>query len=97
MATQTQVSQTIRYRGPTLLVGALAHLLRKEGVDFQRPRDDRSSVAERVEVTLVVRPGDTVLDRTLDDMVDTAVTAFRRRFGDDSSSITVRESDGSEV
>jgi hypothetical protein len=97
MATQTQVSQTIRYRGPTLLVGALAHLLRKEGVDFQRPRDDRSSVAERVEVTLVARPGDTVLDRTLDDMVDTAVTAFRRRFGDDSSSITVRESDGSEV
>jgi len=97
MATQTLVSQTITYRGPTILLGALAHLLREEGVDFKRPRDDRTSVAEAVEVTLTVRPGDTVFDRTLDDMVDSAVTAFRRRFGDDSTSITVGDSDGPEV
>jgi len=97
MATQLLLSQTIRYRGPTLLVGALAHLLRVEGIDFERPRDDRTSVAEVVEVTLTVRRGDTVVDRTLDDMIDTAVTAFRRRFGDDSSSITVGDSDGPEV
>jgi hypothetical protein len=94
VATQTLVSQTIRYRGPTVLVGALAHLLRVEGVDFERPRDDRASVAEVVEVTLTVRRGDTFLDRTLDDMIDTAVTAFRRRFGDDSSSVAVGDSDG---
>jgi hypothetical protein len=54
-------------------------------------------VAEVVEVTLTVRPGDTVFDRTLDDMIDTAVTSFRRRFGDDSSSVTVGDSDGSEL
>jgi hypothetical protein len=97
MATQTLVSQTIRYRGPTVLLGALAHRLRVEGVDFKQPRDDRTSVAEVVEVTLTVRAGDTVLDRTLDDMIDTAVTSFRRRFGDDSSSVTVGDSDGPEV
>jgi hypothetical protein len=94
MATQTLVSQTIRYRGPTVLVGALAHLLRVEGVDFERPREDRASVAEVVEVTLTVSAGDTVPDRTLDDMIDTAVTSFRRRFGDDSSSVAVGDSDG---
>ena len=97
MATQTLVSQTIRYRGPPVLLGALAHLLRVEGVDFDRPRDDRTSVAEVVEVTLTVRPGDTVFDRALDDMIDNAVTSFRRRFGDDSSSVTVGDSDGPEV
>src|SRR3954452_535648 len=97
MATQTQVSQAIRYRGPTILVGALAHLLREEGVEFKRPREDRRSVAEVVEVTLTVRRGDSVLERTLDDMIDTAVTTFRRRFGDDSSSVSVGDSDGSEV
>jgi hypothetical protein len=46
------VSQALGYRGPTILVGALAHLLREEGVDFERPRDDRTSVAEVVERTL---------------------------------------------
>jgi hypothetical protein len=94
MATQTQLSQTINYRGPTVLLGALAHLLREEGVDFTRPQDDRPSVAEVVEVTLTVRPGDTVLHRTLEDMVDTAVATFRRRFGDSPASITVGDSDG---
>jgi hypothetical protein len=94
MATQTQLSQTISYRGPTVLLGALAHLLREEGVDFTRPRDDRTSVAEVVEVTLTVRRGDTILHRTLDDMIDTAVATFRRRFGDSPASITVGEIDG---
>ena len=94
MATQTQPSQTVTYRGPTILVGALAHLLREEGVDFTRPRDDRTSVAEVVEVTLTVRPGDQALHRTLDDMIDTAVAAFRRRFGDSPASITIRAFDG---
>ena len=94
MATQTQLSQTVTYRGPTVLVGALAHLLRAEGVDFTRPREDRTSVAEVVEVTLTVRPGDTVLHRTLDDMVDTAVGTFRRRFGDSPASISVGDIDG---
>lgn len=94
MATQTQLSQTVTYRGPTVLVGALAHLLREEGVDFTRPREDRTSVAEVVEVTLTVRPGDTVRHRTLDDMIDTAVAAFRRRFGDSPASITVGDIDG---
>ena len=97
MATQTHVSRTISYRGPTILLGALAHLLREEGVDFKPPREDRTSVAEVVEVTLTVRPGDTVLDRTLDDMIDTAVTTFRRRFGDSPASITVADSDSPEA
>lgn len=93
MATQAQLSQTIRYRGPPVLVGALAHLLREEGIDFTRPRDDRTSFAEVVEVTLIVRRGDTVLHRTLDDMIDSAVAAFRRRFGDTPGSITVGDID----
>ncbi len=97
MATQTQLSQTIIYRGPTVLVGALAHLLREEGVDFTGPRDDRTSVAEVVEVTLIVRPGDTVIHRSLEDMVDTAVATFRRRFGDSPASITVGDIDGPEA
>lgn len=94
MATQTQVSQTIDYRGPPILVGALAHLLREEGLDFVRPRDDRTSVAEVVEVTLTVRSAATVLDRTLDVMVDSAVARFRGRFGDSPASITVGDNRG---
>ncbi len=97
MATQTQLTQTVNYRGPTILVGALAHLLREQGVDFTRPRDDRTSVAEVVEVTLTVRRGDTVLHRPLDDMIDTAVATFRRRFGESPASITVGDIDGAEA
>jgi hypothetical protein len=97
MATQTQVSQTIDYRGPPILVGALAHLLREEGLDFERPRDDRTNVAEVVEVTLSVTSGDTVLDRTLDVMVDTAVARFRRRFGDSPASVSVRDKRGTQA
>jgi hypothetical protein len=97
MATQTQVSQTIIYRGPTILVGALAHLLREEGLDFERPRDDRTSVAEAVEVTLTVTSGATVRDRTLDEMTEAAVATFRGRFGYSPASITVGDSHGPEA
>jgi hypothetical protein len=97
MATQTQVSQTISYRGPPILVGALAHLLREEGLDFKRPRDDRTSVAEVVEVTLTVRSGAAVVDRTLDALIGTAVARFRGRFGDSPASITVGDSRGPEA
>ena len=30
--------QTITYRGPPVLVGALAHLLREEGLEFDQPQ-----------------------------------------------------------
>ncbi len=93
MATQTQLSRTVTYRGPTTLVGALAHLLRAEGVDFERPSDDRTSVAEVVVVTLTVRPGDMVPHGTLDDAIDTALAGFRRRFGESPASVTVGEDD----
>jgi len=94
MATQTQVSQTIDYRGPPILVGALAHLFREEGLDFERPRDDRTSVAEVVEMTLTVTSGATVPDQTLDVTVETAVARFRRRFGDSPASIAVGDNVG---
>jgi hypothetical protein len=87
------MAQTITYRGPQVLVGALAHLLREEGVEFERPRDVRPGVAEAVEVVLTVRAGDAAPDRTLDDMIDAAVTKFTKRFGDDSTSVDVAESD----
>jgi hypothetical protein len=92
MATQTRVFQTIGYRGPPILVGALAHLLREEGLDFERPRDDRTSVDEVVVVTLTVTSGATVLDRSLDEMIGTAVARFRGRFGDSPASLTVGDS-----
>ena len=84
--------QTITYRGPRVLVGALAHLLREEGVEFDRPREDRRSVEETVVVILTVRAGDNVLDRTLDAMIEAAVAKFTKRFGDDSASIEFAES-----
>ena len=87
------MSQTITYRGPQVLVGALAHLLREEGVEFERPREVRTGVAEAVEVVLTVRAGETARDRTLGEMVDAAVTRFTNRFGDDSTSVEVAESD----
>ena len=50
--------QTITYRGPRVLVGALAHLLREEGVEFKQPREDRTEVVEVAVVVLAVRAGD---------------------------------------
>jgi len=83
---------TITYRGPVVLAGAFAHLLREEGVEFDRPREDRRSVEETVVVILTVRAGDNVLDRTLDAMIEAAVAKFTKRFGDDSASIEFAES-----
>ena len=76
--------QTITYRGPRVLVGGLAHLLREEGVEFVQPREDRTEVVEVAVVGLVVSAGDKVPDRTLDAMIAAAVARFEKRFGDDS-------------
>ena len=81
--------QTITYRGPRVLVGALAHLLREEGVEFDQPREDRTEVAEVALVVLAVRGGDKELDRTLDVMIEAAVARFEKRFGDDVASVEI--------
>jgi hypothetical protein len=81
--------QTVTYRGPTVLMGALAHLLRDEGLEFDRPSDDRRGTEASVEVVMSVRAGDQASERTLDEMVDAAVTRFRRRFGDDNTTVEV--------
>ena len=83
--------QTITYRGPRVLVGALAHLLREEGVEFDQPRENRSEVAEVAVVVVVVRAGDKVPDQTLDALIDAAVTKFKNRFGDDAASIEIAD------
>ena len=84
--------QTIDYRGPPVLVGALAHLLREEGVEFKQPPEDRTSVAGVVEVLLTVTAGDNMPDRALDAMIDAAVARFTKRFGEDAASIDVGDS-----
>ena len=86
--------QTITYRGPRVLVGALAHLLREEGVEFDQPREDRTEVVEVAVVVLAVRAGDKVLDRTLDAMIEAAVAKFKKRFGDDVASVEIADSEG---
>lgn len=85
--------QTITYRGPRVLVGALAHLLREEGVELDQPREDRKEVVEVAVVVLAVRAGDKVLDRTLDAMIEAAVARFKKRFGDDVASVEVTDVD----
>jgi hypothetical protein len=82
---------TITYRGPRVLVGALAHLLREEGVEFDQPRENRTEVAEVAVVVVAVRVGDKVLDRTPDAMIDAAVAKFKNRFGDDAASIEIAD------
>ena len=84
----------ITFRGPVVLAGALAHLLREEGVEFDQPREDRTVVTETVEVVLAVRAGDKVLDRTLGAMIDAAVAKFKKRFGEDIASIEIVDSEG---
>ena len=86
--------QTITYRGPMVLAGAFAHLLREEGVEFDRPREDRTRVVEAVEMVLAVRAGDKVLDRTVDAMIDAAVARFKKRFGDTVASIKIADGEG---
>ena len=83
--------RTITYRGPRVLVGALAHLLREEGVEFHQPREDRTEVVEVAVVVLAVTAGDKVPDRTLNAMIDAAVAKFKNRFGDDVASIEIAD------
>lgn len=83
--------QTITYRGPRVLVGALAHLLREEGIEFDQPREDRTDVLAVAVVVLAVRAGDKMLDRSLDAMIDAAVTRFKKRFGEDVASIEITD------
>ena len=83
--------QTITYRGPIVLAGAFAHLLREEGVEFDRPREDRRGVAEAVVVVLAVKASDKVLDRNLDAMIEAAVAKFKKRFGDDAALIQIAD------
>src|ERR1700760_4813621 len=85
--------RTITYRGPMVLAGAFAHLLREQDVEFDRPREDRRSVDEAVLIVLSVRAGEEVLDRTLDAMIDAAVVKFKQRFGEDAASIEIAESE----
>lgn len=83
--------RTITYRGPRVLVGALAHLLREEGVAFDQPRENRTEVVEVAVVVLTVRAGDNVLDRTLDAMIEAAVARFKNRFGDEVASVEITD------
>ena len=83
--------QTITYRGPRVLVGALAHLLREEGIEFDQPREDRTDVLAVAVVVLAVRAGDKMLDPSLDAMIDAAVARFKQRFGDDVASVEIAD------
>jgi hypothetical protein len=88
---RSHMPQTITYRGPRVLVGALAHLLREEGVEFDQPREDRTEVLAVAVVVMAVRAGDEMVDRTLDDMIEAAVAKFEKRFGDDVASVEVAD------
>jgi hypothetical protein len=79
--------QTINYQGPRVLVGALAHLLREEGLTFDQPREDRTEVVAVAVVDLVVSAEEEPPDRTLDAMIEAAVARFTKRFGDGVASI----------
>ena len=92
-AEESPMPMTITYRGPMVLAGAFAHLLREQGVEFDRPREDRRSVDEVVLMVLSVRAGEEVLDRTLDVAIGAAVVKFKKRFGDDAASIEIAESE----
>jgi len=81
--------RTITYRGPRVLVGALAHLLREEGVEFDQPREDRTELAEVAVVAMAVRAGANVDDGDLDAMIEAAVARFKKRFGDDVASVEI--------
>ena len=80
--------QTISYRGPRVLVGALAHLLREEGLTFEQPREDRTEVVAVAVVDLIVSAAEEEPpDRTLDAMIEAAVARCEKRFGDGVASI----------
>jgi hypothetical protein len=88
---RSHMPQTNTDRGPSVLVGALAHLLREEGVEFDQPREDRTEVLAVAVVVMAVRAGDEMVDRTLDDMIEAAVAKFEKRFGDDVASVEVAD------
>ena len=90
---EVPMPHVITYRGPPVLVGALAHLLREEGVEFKQPREDRTELAGAVVVVLTVTAGDNAPDRTLSANVDAAISRFKKRFGEDSASVEVTNSD----
>ena len=82
--------QTITYRGPRVLSGAFAHLLREEGLEFDQPREDRTDLGPVAVVVLTVRAGDNnSADQPLDAMIESAIAKFTKRFGDDGASIQV--------
>jgi len=83
--------QTITYRGPRVLVGALAHLLRQEGLAFDQPPEDRTELDPVAVVVLEVRARDTALDPTRAAMIDAAVAKFTKRFGDDAALIEIAD------
>jgi hypothetical protein len=86
--------QTITYRGPAVLAGALAHLLREEGVEFDKPRENRTGVAEVAVVVIDVKGPDAVSDEAVGAKIDAAVARFEKRFGDDAASIEIADADG---
>jgi hypothetical protein len=87
--------QTINYQGPRVLVGALAHLLREEGLTFDQPREDRTEVVAVAVVDLVVSAEEEEApDRTLDAMIEAAVARFEKRFGDGVASIQSGQDEG---
>ena len=86
------MQQTITYRGPRVLVGALAHLLRQEGLAFPQPPEDRTELDPVAVVVLAVRAGDSAHDPALATMVDAAVAKFTKRFGDETALIEIADS-----
>jgi len=84
--------QTITYRGPRVLVGALAHLLRQEGLAFDQPPEDRTELDPVAVVVLEVRAADQAHDLTRATMIDAAVAKFTKRFGDDAALIEITDS-----
>ena len=72
-------------------MGALAHLLREEGVEFDQPRENRTELVPVAEVVVAVRAGDEVPDSSLEAMIEAAVSKFKNRFGDDVASIEIAD------
>jgi hypothetical protein len=89
---QSLMPLTIEYRGPRVLVGALSHLLREEGLTFDQPREDRTELDPVAVVDLVVSAEEEMPDRTLDAMIEAAVARFNTRFGDGVASIQTARS-----
>ena len=85
------MTQTITYRGPRVLSGAFAHLLREEGLEFDQPREDRTDLGAVAVVVLTVRASDDSADQPLDAMIESAIARFTKRFGDDAASVETED------